>query len=89
MTPPHFVSASCRGVNCGMCIRLHGVLAPATHKVGEEIMHDDPAEARHNLTQYVCCKHYCEIMGPFAENHVCFPERSPVPQQELGDVEDD
>jgi hypothetical protein len=36
---------------------------PATHKVGEEIMPDDPFYIRHNLTQYVCCEHFQKIMG--------------------------
>jgi hypothetical protein len=49
---------------------------PATHKVGEEIPHDEPMlirkigsipvsmSARHNLTQYVCCRHFRAILGP-------------------------
>lgn len=45
----HFVSSSCEGETCLHCGR------PATHKVGEEIMHDDPNPNRHNLTAYVCC----------------------------------
>ena len=32
----HFVSASCGGEFCSICRK------PATHKVGEEIMHDEP-----------------------------------------------
>jgi hypothetical protein len=44
---------------------------PATHKVGEEIPFDDPSNseifhARHNLTAYVCCVHFGEILGPLA-----------------------
>jgi hypothetical protein len=46
----HFVSASCVGEKCSMC---H---SPATHKVGEEIPHDDPNQMRHNYTAYVCCE---------------------------------
>lgn len=53
----HFVSATCRGERC-RCGEA------ATHKVGEEIAHDDPMPARHNLTAYVCCEHYQQIMGP-------------------------
>ena len=53
----HFVSASCGGELCRMCNE------PATHKVGEEIMHDDPNPGRHNLTAYVCCSHFMLIMG--------------------------
>lgn len=54
----HFVSASCRGKKCDIC----GL--PSSHKVGEEIPHDDPFPNRHNLTAYVCCAHFIEIMGP-------------------------
>jgi hypothetical protein len=61
----HFVSESCRGELCGMCYRA-GETVPATHKVGEEIPDDTPVPMgyRHNLTQYVCCKHFGEIVGP-------------------------
>lgn len=38
----------------------------ATHKVGEEIPHDDPWRNRHNLTAYVCCPCFRSIMGPAA-----------------------
>jgi len=54
----HFISASCQGQKCRICS------LPATHKVGEEIPHDDPMPARHNLTAYVCCAHFMEIVGP-------------------------
>ena len=57
----HFVSASCAGEHCSVC----GV--PATHKVGEEIPFDDPTPKRHNLTAYVCCKHFGDILGPTAK----------------------
>lgn len=57
----HFVSASCQGEKCWMC------QAPATHKVGEEIMADDPNPARHNLTAYVCCQCFGLILGPLAQ----------------------
>ncbi len=55
--PTHFVSASCDGERCRVCGK------PATHKLGEEILHDDPNPARHNLTAYVCCQHFREIVG--------------------------
>lgn len=47
-----------------MCFR-QGATTPATHKVGEEIPSDHPTDAgaMHNLTQYVCCQHFAEIMG--------------------------
>jgi len=53
----HFVSASCKGEKCNIC------KSPATHKVGEEILSDDPNPVRHNLTAYVCCKCFRLIMG--------------------------
>lgn len=66
----HFVSVSCGGEKCSMCGE------PATHKVGEEIPHDDPSSVlaldlgvpvnipmRHNFTAYVCCAHFREIFG--------------------------
>ena len=40
---------------------------PSTHKVGEEIMHDDPNHYRHNLTAYVCCDHFRAILGDATE----------------------
>lgn len=55
----HFVSASCEGEFCSMCQGK----TPATHKVGEEIAHDDPNSYRHNFTAYVCCKHFKKIFG--------------------------
>lgn len=27
-------------------------------------MHDDPLPRRHNLTAYVCCRHFTEVLGP-------------------------
>lgn len=59
----HFVSKSCEGERC-ICGK------PATHKVGEEIPHDDPFQARHNLTQYVCCRHFAKLFP--AAKAVCF-----------------
>lgn len=57
MAADHFVSASCGGEVCSIC------RDPATHKVGEEIFADDPLPIRHNLTAYVCCDHFGDIMG--------------------------
>lgn len=34
----------------------------ATHKVGEEIAHDDPNQIRHNLTAYICCDCFGKIV---------------------------
>jgi hypothetical protein len=61
----HWISASCGGEKCGMCWRA-GNSTPATHKVGEEIPHDDPNQMRHNFTQYVCCEHFKQIFGGHA-----------------------
>jgi len=65
LPPKHFVSASCQGEMCQVC------KLPATHKVGEEIPHDDPMPARHNLTAYVCCAHFIEIMGTVGTQGRC------------------
>jgi hypothetical protein len=64
----NFVSKCCGGEVCGMCSKeSNGVIKiPATHKVGEETFDDDPRLSFHNLTQYVCCKHFQAIMG------ICF-----------------
>lgn len=64
----HFVSATCRGEYCGMCQREGSGRVPATHKVGEEIPYDSP-QLRHNLTQYVCCRHLLLIMGPATQTY--------------------
>lgn len=52
-----FVGASCDGERCHCG-------APAVRKVGEEISYDDPNPRRHNLTAYVCARHFSEMMGP-------------------------
>lgn len=62
----HFISASCEGEICGPCWREWEGKVPATHKLGEEIAHDDPSPCRHNLTQYVCCACYARTVGPAA-----------------------
>ncbi len=59
----HFVSASCSGETCGFSEGLKICNRPAIHKVGEEIPHDDPRPIRHNLTMYVCCLHFGQILG--------------------------
>ena len=69
---PHFVSASAHYWRCGFTEWKTGLPTgsgykpcdqPATHKVGEEIPWDDPVPNRHNLTMYVCCKHFGQILG--------------------------
>lgn len=56
--PEHFVSASCRGERCN----IPACQTPPTHKVGEELMHDDPIQISHNLTAYLCCQHFEGVM---------------------------
>lgn len=56
-----FVSACCEGERCHCG-------EPAQHKVEETIFFDEPMPNRHPLTAYICHKHFCEIMGPFADN---------------------
>ncbi len=60
---PHHVSSTCIGEVCGACLPAQ---VQATHKLGEEIAHDDPSPSRHNLTAYVCCKHFVLILGKAA-----------------------
>jgi len=52
----HFISSTCEGEKC-FCGE------PATHKIGEEIPHDDPSQMRHNYTAYVCCEHFRQLFG--------------------------
>lgn len=60
----HFVSSACAGEVCNFRIGIGGACGtPATHKVGEEIMHDDPNPARHNLVAYLCCHHFARVVG--------------------------
>lgn len=64
----HFVSKSCEGEKCSFLIDtrpspMKKCGQPAKHKVGEEILHDDPNPNRHNMTAYVCCDCYMRIMG--------------------------
>ena len=51
--------------------------APASKKVGEEILFDDPNPARHNLTAYLCAKHYAELMGPLGAEQVGIAQTPP------------
>lgn len=50
-------SPSCWGERCSICHRS------ASHKVEEDIFHDDPFALRHPLTAYVCTTHFRQIMG--------------------------
>ena len=67
-----FVSATCGGefCRCG---------EPAVRKVGEEIPYDAPEGIRHNLTAYVCARHFAELLGPVAARSVGYqPEPAPT-----------
>jgi len=55
----HFVPNTCVGEICGICWREGRISVDARHKVGEELAYD----IGHNLTQYVCCKHFAMIVG--------------------------
>jgi hypothetical protein len=55
--PVPWRSVSCEGERCSVCGE------PASAKVGEEIMSDDPFQHRHNLTAYLCAGHFTQIMG--------------------------
>lgn len=57
MREAHFVSGCCESEVCTVCGK------PATHKVGEEKFPDDKRSWAHNLTAYVCCEHFKQIMG--------------------------
>ena len=54
-----FVSGTCIGEKCSVCGE------PATNKIGEEIPFDDPNRGRHNLTAYVCEKHFNMVLSPY------------------------
>jgi hypothetical protein len=70
-----FVSVTCGGEYC-RCGE------PAVRKVGEEIPCDDPCPRRHNLTAYVCARHYAELMGPLGGEHVGYTR----PEQQNTDI---
>jgi hypothetical protein len=57
---------------------------PAAKKVGEEILFDDPNPDRHNLTRYVCARHYAQLMGPLGAKQVGLQEDAHTPQVDKG-----
>jgi hypothetical protein len=73
-----FVSKACGGERCHCG-------EPAVRKVGEEILFDDPMPRRHNLTAYICARHYAELMGPLGAQHVGYT-RPPAPDKQPTDV---
>lgn len=58
-----FVSGSCLGEICSICLKHLGIRVTATCKVGEEVAFDDPNPHRHNLTAYLCSMHFDEIFS--------------------------
>lgn len=61
----HYISESNTEHVCGMCG------AQATHKIEEAIPSDEPGQSefesqRHEFTNWICCKHFGEVMGPAA-----------------------
>lgn len=65
-----FISDSCVGESCVICG------AQATHKVGEEIPYDDPIPNRHNLTAYVCEKHFNKLFRSYDEEPSEHPKKA-------------
>lgn len=59
----HFVSASCSSEHCNRCFRVSGQKVPASHKIEESILFDDPLPERHPLTSYLCCECFTEVVG--------------------------
>lgn len=53
----HPVMPECRGEKCRICG------GQAHHKVGEEMSDGEPYPFRHNLTAYLCCWHFRQVMG--------------------------
>lgn len=70
MTKP-FVSRCCEGELCS----FEGCSAKAKHKVEETIFDDDPHQARHPLTAYVCHTHFRAIVGPAADRLTTSPRQ--------------
>ena len=54
----HYILDSAQGERCQMCCN------PATHKIGEEVPDDHPANRRHNWTNYLCCPCFGNVLGP-------------------------
>ena len=57
------LSKYCVGERCGMCYREGNTEVQAYHKIGEVIFDDNRKPFRHPFTQYVCTKHFKQIMG--------------------------
>lgn len=55
-----FVSKYCKGEKC-FCGNY------AEHKIEEKVFDDDPLPDRHELTSYVCHRHFRMLMGPAAD----------------------
>lgn len=64
MTISHYVPESSQGVTCHKCRK-----EPAKHKVGEVMPSDIDWQSpfnRHELTAYLCCSCFGELMGGLA-----------------------
>jgi len=55
----NWVSGSCQGEKCTVCGK------PATKKIAEVIMPDDPNKIRHELVGYVCTHHFDMVIRPY------------------------
>ncbi|USN15972.1 hypothetical protein PAPPERLAPAPP_02310 [Brevundimonas phage vB_BpoS-Papperlapapp] len=73
-----FISSTCEGETCRCG-------APAVAKIGEEIQHDDPHPSRHNLTAYVCARHYALVLGPAAARQVGYAPAADKPDDTVID----
>lgn len=73
----HWVSATVQGEICSTARKHQGGVALATHKVGEEVPPDDPNMFRHNLTGYVCCLCFRELLGQGACQLTMLPALTP------------
>lgn len=58
-----YISGCCEGEICYQC------KTPATHKVGEVLLFDDPNPIRHELTAYICCKCFQSLFGIYAKDY--------------------
>lgn len=67
-----YLSGSCQGEICSQC------KTPATHKVQESILWDDPAPARHEFTAYICCTCFQKLFGATAQAYCLHYQHPPT-----------
>ena len=88
MMSEHIVSVTCEGERCGHEVVGGYCGEPATHKVGEELPFEmkrskgalslnEFIKIRHNLTMYVCCEHFGQILGTVARQ-MCGTSEHPL-----------